>query len=99
MLGGLLSSLTLLLALSTHWSLKDLQYHHQAQVEGERLRRLGQAESYLKVQLLGFIITNGGSIGEWRRGKYVDRERASRAREALGRAEEGRRLREEQAGF
>ena len=99
MLGGLLSSLTLLLALSTHWSLKDLHYHHQAQVEGERLRRLGQAESYLKVQLLGFIISNGGSIGEWRRGEYIDRERESRAREALGRAEEGRRLREEQAGF
>jgi hypothetical protein len=42
--GGLLSSLTLLLALSTHWSLKDLHYRQQAQVEGERLRRLGLAE-------------------------------------------------------
>jgi hypothetical protein len=44
LLGGLLSSLTLLLALSTHWSLKDLHYRQQAQVEGERLRRLGLAE-------------------------------------------------------
>ena len=42
---------------------------------------------------------NGGSIGKWRRGEYADRESASRAQEALSRAEEGRRLREEQAGI
>ena len=80
LLGGLLSCLTLLFTLSAHWSVKDLAYHHDTQMERDRIKRLRQSEEYLKVQLLRFIVENGGTISGWRRGEYIERERARKVK-------------------
>lgn len=47
----------------------------ETQQERDRRKRLRDTERYLKLQLYAFVVKNGGTIGGWRRGEYVQRER------------------------